>query len=614
MGIAYVDGRRLRQSLLAGSEWVEANRGELNRINVFPVPDGDTGTNFSMTLQAIAKAVAPLGDAELPEITHTMAEACILSAHGNSGLLLSQFLLGFRDALGNLRTATPTQIAAGFRAGADRIASALDEPVEGTILTVCRETATAAEHAATEATDFVSFMTRVLAGANASLEKTPELLAVLKQAGVVDAGGKGFVRLIEGVVRLIEGRVTAPVPGSKEVDSLSPAAVASVTRDRDYRFCTEVLVRSNAIPPTIRLRTALRSLGGSIVVLATDDLLKVHVHTNTPEAVFELANGWGEVVETKAEDMQEQHEALHDDAAAALGLVVDSSCDLPDDIIDRLGVILVPVQVMDETRTYLDRIEIGPEEIYRRMRNDGTMFRTSQPSPAAFLEAYRDARGGAREVLSLSVSGGLSGTFTAAQTAATASNLGGITVFDSRSVSLGLGMLAMRARELSDRGWSTEQVVAELTRVRDRSGAFVVVDTFETLVRSGRVGRGRGWLGRLLDMKPILELTPADGKVDSIDRVRGRKATIPRVLMHLDRRLTPRPARLRIGIAHADAAEAAHTLQAAVEQRFQPLECLVGHVTAALGVHVGPGAWAIFYQIEELHDETHGNIPSTEML
>jgi DegV family protein with EDD domain len=593
---------------------VEANRGELNRINVFPVPDGDTGTNFSMTLQAIAKAVTPLGQAELPEITHTMAEACILSAHGNSGLLLSQFLLGFRDALGNLLTATPTQIAAGFRAGADRIASALDEPVEGTILTVCRDTATAAEHAARDATDFVTFMTRVLAGANASLEKTPELLAVLKQAGVVDAGGKGFVRLLEGVVRLIEGRVTAPAPGSEDFGSLSPAAVASVTLDRDYQFCTEVLVRSKAIPPTIQLRTALRSLGGSIVVLATDDLLKVHVHTNTPEAVFDLANGWGEVVETKAEDMQEQHEALHDDDGAALGLVVDSSCDLPDDIIDHLGVILVPVQVMDEKRSYLDRIEIGPEEIYRRMRKDGTMFRTSQPAPAAFLEAYRDARGGAREVLSLSVSGGLSGTFTAAQTAATASNLGGITVLDSRSVSLGLGMLAMRARELSNRGWSTERVVAELTRVRDRSGAFVVVDTFETLVRSGRVGRGRGWLGRLLDIKPILELTPTEGKVDTIDRVRGRKATIPRVLKHLDRRLTPRPARLRIGIAHADAAEAAHALQAAVEHRFQPLECLVEHVTAALGVHVGPGAWAIFYQIEELHDETHGNIPSTEML
>ena len=362
MGITYVDGRRLRRSLLAGSEWVEANRGELNRINVFPVPDGDTGTNFSLTLQAIARSLAPLEDADLPEITHTLAEACILGAHGNSGLLLSQFLLGFRDALENLRTATPIEIAAGFRAGADRLASALDEPVEGTILTVCRETATAAEHAAKDTTDFVTFMTSVLAGASASLEKTPELLAVLKEAGVVDAGGKGFVRLLEGVVRLIEGRVTAPAPGSEEIESLSPAAVASVARDRDYQFCTEVLVRGKAIPPTIQLRTALRSLGGSIVVLATDDLLKVHVHTNTPEAVFDLANGWGEVIETKAEDMQEQHEALHDDDGAALGLVVDSSCDLPDDIIDRLGVILVPVQVMDETRTYLDRIEIGPEE------------------------------------------------------------------------------------------------------------------------------------------------------------------------------------------------------------------------------------------------------------
>ena len=610
MGIAYVDGRRLRRSLLAGAEWVEAAREELNRINVFPVPDGDTGTNFSMTLQAVARAVAPLEHAELPEITRTMAEACILGAHGNSGLLLSQFLLGFRDALGELRSATPIPIAGGFRAGAERIASALDEPVEGTILTVCRETADAAEHAATDAADLATFMTRVLAGARASLKRTPELLGVLKQAGVVDAGGLGFVRLLEGVVHLIEGRATAATARVDDVEPLAPAAVAHVERDRDFQFCTEVLVRSSSLPPTIKVRTAMRSLGGSIVVLATGDLLKVHVHTNTPEAVFDLAGKWGDVVESKAEDMQEQHEALHDDAAAQLGLVVDSSCDLPDDAIDRLGVVLVPVQVMDGARTYLDRIEIGPEEIYRRMRNDGSMFTTSQPAPAAFIEAYREARSGAREVLCLSVSRGLSGTFTAAQAAANESGLDGITVFDSRSVSLGLGMLTIRARELSDRGWSTEQVVAELTRVRDRSGAFVVVDTFETLVRSGRVGRGRGWLGRLLHIKPILEITPAKGKVDTVDRVRGRKSTIPRVLAHLDGRLTPRPARLRIGIVHADAADAAQDLRQAVERRFQPLECLVGDVTAALGVHVGPGAWAIFYQIEELHHETNGNIPS----
>ena len=598
---------------MAAADWVEAGREELNRINVFPVPDGDTGTNLALTLRAVAQALVPLEHAHLPVVTKAMADAGILSAHGNSGMLLCQFLLGFREGIGDRLAAYPTNVAAAFRAGADRLRAALDEPVEGTILTVCRETADAAERAASDTHDFRDFMGHILQGATNALGKTPELLEVLKRAGVVDAGGKGFVRLLEGIMRLIEGAsVEAPPDDTPSLPAA--AALTDIAQDRNFRFCTEVLVRGGAFPPSNELRAALRPLGGSIVVMSTEEMLKVHIHTNVPEEVYQKASSWGKIEQTKADDMRVQHQALHDEVVLGLGIVVDSSCDLSDEIIDRYGFVLAPIQIMEGDRTYLDRIDIRAADVYQRMRSGRESFTTSQPTPAAFAEAYRDARSTAREALCLTLSSGLSGTHASAQAAVEASGVDGITVFDSRSISLGLGMLALRARELAEEGMTTAQLADELVRIRGRSGAFIVVGRIENLVRSGRVSRTRGWLGRLLGITPILELTPEAGKVSAIDRVRGSGGLIPRVLDHLDRRLTPRPRQLRVGVVHADAAQTASEVAAEVERRFQPRECLLGDATAALGVHVGPGSWAVFFQIEEPAPDGDRNISSSGAL
>jgi hypothetical protein len=607
VGIAYVDGPRLRRSLLAAADWVEAGRDELNRINVFPVPDGDTGTNFAMTLRAVATNVRQLDPrAPLPVVTRAMADACVLAARGNSGMLLSQFLLGFRDALAGRDAATAGEVAAAIRAGAVRLEESLDEPVEGTILTVSRDVAEAAERAAIETGNFEDLMRTILDHGQSSLERTPDLLASLKESGVVDAGGKAFILLLEGIVRLIEGDPIVPVEALPAFEVPYAAAQAEVAAERDFSYCTEVLVRGSAFPPTTELRQALRAHGGSIVVLATDDLLKVHIHTDEPGRVFALAAEWGTVETTKADDMRAQQAAQKDHARRErtiqhlehrpLSLVVDSSCDLPDAVLDRYGIVMVPIQVIEGGTTYLDRIGISREVLYQRMAQ-GTIFTTSQPTPAAFVQGFEDALSGSDAVLAVLLAKALSGTFASGQAAAKA--LGRpITLVDSRSASLGMGLLALRGAELIEEGWDAPAIAAELSRVRDRSGGFFTVDTFDNLLRSGRVGRGRAWLGTLLDVKPILEVGN-DGRVVPLDRVRGRDALVPRVLRHLDRRLTPRPERFRIGIAHVHAPEVAERLRADVEARYRPRDLFVSEVTAALGVHTGPGAWGIFYQIED---------------
>jgi DegV family protein with EDD domain len=159
-------------------------------------------------------------------------------------------------------------------------------------------------------------------------------------------------------------------------------------------------------------------------------------------------------------------------------------------------------------------------------------------------------------------------------------------------------MLALRAAELADEGWPAEAIVRELDRVRDQSGVLLTVDRYENLIRSGRVSRGRAWLGGLLDIKPVLEID-IDGRVQPVDRVRGRDELVPRILTRLEQRLGKRPRQVRFGVVHAEAPETAERVRTALLAAFEPKEVLVGPATAVLGTHVGEGAWAVFYQVED---------------
>ena len=596
VGIGYFDGSRLRRSLLAAADWVAAGRDELNRLNVFPVPDGDTGTNMCLTLRAVAQALRALdgnGAAiPLPRVTETMAQASVRGARGNSGMMLSQFLLGFQEGLGSRLRASAADLARAIRTGFDRLQASLDEPVEGTILTVAREVADEAGLAQAEP-DLRVFMGRLVRRAEAALQRTPDLLAALKSAGVVDAGAKGFVRLLEGVKRLIEDGHVAE--GAVDRVTTNAAALAEVAADRDYRFCTELMVRGTSFPPAADVRRALRPFGGSIVVLQTGDLLKAHVHTDTPDAVFQLGAAWGTVEYTKADDMRAQHQALQ--ARRPIAFVSDTACDLPDDLVVQYDIGLVPTQLIVDERAYRDRLELTSAEFFERLRA-GLDATTSQPTPQAFTDGYADAARAADHVIAVVVSKALSGTYANAEAAAKRFNGGRVTVVNSRSASLGEGMLVLRGVELAATGWAPETIARELERVRGQSGGFFTVDNFDRLVRSGRVGRGRAWLGTKLNLKPVMTVT-REGAIEPAARVRGAAAARSRTLDLLGKALAGGPREVRLGVVHGDIPEFAEALRAELVARYRPKQCLVAPITPVIAAHAGVGAWGVFYQIED---------------
>jgi DegV family protein with EDD domain len=322
------------------------------------------------------------------------------------------------------------------------------------------------------------------------------------------------------------------------------------------------------------------------------------VHTDTPEAVFTYAGRWGNLTYTKADDMRAQHRALKHPDRRPVAIVTDTSADLPDAVLDRHHIALVPLQILFGDAVYYDRVGIRPEDFYRRLAAAKQLPTTSQPTPADFVRVFRSALDEADEVVAVLLGSALSGTYQAAQAAVRAAGLSRVTLVDSRAASFCLGLLALRAAELAESGWSAAAIAQELERVRDQSGLLLTVDTYDNLIRSGRVSRGRAWLAGMLDVKPILGLDSA-GRVIPVDRVRGSEAVIGRMLALVDRKLTPRPQAVRFGVTHVEAPEVAERVRNALIAAYQPRDCFVALATGVLGTHLGTGAWGICWQVED---------------
>jgi len=400
------------------------------------------------------------------------------------------------------------------------------------------------------------------------------------------------------VVRFIEGDPILAAPPGESGEFDIPAAEVSVAAERDYQFCTEFMVRGLPLPAANEVRAAMHQFGGSVVVALVTDILKVHVHTDTPEAVFTYAGRWGNLTYTKADDMRAQHRALAHPDRRPVAIVTDTSADLPDAVLDRHRIALVPLQILFGDAVYQDRVGIRPEEFYRRLRGAKQLPTTSQPTPADFVRVFRSALEEADDVVAVLLGSGLSGTYQAAQAAIRAAGLSRVRLVDSRAASFSLGLLALRAAELAESGWGPEAIATELERVRSHSGLLLTVDTYDNLIRSGRVSRGKAWLAGMLDVKPILSLDAA-GRVVPVDRVRGSEAVISRMLALVERELTPRPGAVRFGVTHVEAPEVAERVRTALLAAYQPRDCFVALATGVLGAHLGRGAWGICWQVED---------------
>lgn len=595
MKIRYLDGRRLRRSLVAGCDFVQQSRAELNRINVYPVPDGDTGTNLALTASAIADRLRHSRETDISVVAREAADAAILGARGNCGMILSHFLLGFSDQVRSRPRLSPTEFSLALDGAVQHVYRSLEKPVEGTIVTVMR--ATAEEAKRSRLADFSDLVETLLERAKDALARTPDLLPQLRAAGVVDAGAKGFVHILEGIVSFMHGDpfvVLKSPPSFDEAESVA-ASVEYPRESEKYRFCTEALVRGGELPGQAVVQEALRDRGDSLIVIRGNDVLKIHIHTDLPEQIFKYLRSLGDLVTHKAEDMAVQHSVKL--ARRLVSIVTDSACDLPDEIVRAHGIHVLPMTLVFGEQALRDRVDIDAETFLKRLRA-GEQPTTSQPPPAAFIEYYGRAAEDGESVLVIPVGSSLSGTFASAEVAAKRFDKAPVTLVDSLGASLLQGFLVLRASELGELGKSPIEIGAELTRIRQQSGIFFTVDVFDNLLRSGRVGRGRAWLAGFLDVKPIMEINKS-GFVEPVARVRGMRNVLPRMMKVLQQRVPKSVKSARFGIIHVGAPDLAAEAKAAIEKQYGRREIIVNPATPVLAAHLGPGAWGLCYQVED---------------
>jgi len=590
--IQYIDGIRFKRAVIAGANWVIQMQKHLDDINVFPVPDSDTGTNMASTMKSVAEGVLYDVKKSIHEVSEIIAESALMGARGNSGAILAQFFQGLAEGLkGHWKVSTDVFGSAAAMA-AEWSEEAISKPREGTILTVIRDWADHVKVSCSKREDFVDLLRGSLRRAKESLKQTPEKLKLLKKAGVVDAGAQGFVYLLEGIAEFIEkGQIDKEFDVDVPDDLSGVAHVDEAPGDIHHRYCTECLIAGEKIDRK-SLREKLETIGDSIIVAGSDKKVRIHIHTNNPRDVFEMAENYAEILEKKVDDMRQQHRDAFGDVKHTIAIITDTACDLPEEIIQKYNIHRIPIRLNFGEENYIDTFTISIDEFYQKLVDSDHHPKTSQPTPGDFKRTYELVTKHYDTAISIHIPGKVSGTLQSAKkTAKTVSDK--ITVIDGKSLSVGLGLIALEGARAVENGLKHDEVIHTIQDAVKKLKLFISVDTMDYLVRGGRVSRMKGVIAKLFSMKPILTFDE-EGNVEVLGKAVGGQNTRNK-MMKLIIESAMGKKNLRFAVAHGNAPDSAQWYVEQINREIKPAEVIQTEISPALGVHGGPGAIGVAY-------------------
>jgi len=534
---SHLHGAGFAAALRSGIHRVMHDQDNLNAINVFPVPDGDTGTNLSLSLGATLATLRDSRHTHLGSLLTKIADDLLDGSRGNSGAIMAQFFQGMSDSAEELSRFTTRTFAKAVALGCEYAHDALANPKEGTILSVIAAFSrslrefTEREHGDT----FPAVLTGAIAATKTALAHTPDQLEALRKAGVVDAGAKGFVNLVEGMVdHLLHGRVVDEPDLNRLPTEGAVTETAGVAGDLTYRFCTECIVTGTDIDRR-KLRETLSALGDSLVLAGTQRKAKIHIHVNEPEAVFRAAEAYGEVTAQKADDMQRQQHSTHE-VGTRFAVITDSAADIPDALLETLDIHIVPLRVQFGARGYMDKVTISPAEFFRELKDNPAHPTTSQPSAGDFRRQYQFLASHYADVVSISLTDKVSGTLQASKSAAGRIKASGeVHVVNTLNAAAGQGLLAILAAECAQAGLDAQTTLDVLNDALPETTSFAIVKDLTYAVRGGRVPASRKLLTDLLRITPVL-MTRADGEITAAGVIPGRTRPLKRFARYVARR------------------------------------------------------------------------------
>lgn len=585
MNITTIDGYDIKNWFKFGFHEVDLNKKHLNDINVFPVPDGDTGTNLTITLKAMAER--PESTASFGSMIEQISEYGLSHARGNSGIIFASYVNGLAEEGKVYERVTLSEFAQVANDAVAYIYKAIEKPVEGTMVTIIRDWATFlyANHHKFDFFEELFFEAYKIA--KISLAKTTERLEVLKKNKVVDAGAEGFVRFLKGINMFFNSQ------SNQEEEPVEVGPV--IEKDREdyngYRFCTEILVR-HATKDLTDLRKKLEDMGDSLILSAHHDQLRVHVHTDQPQNVMSIMKREGEVLEQKVDDMRLQDRVLHQ-KISRIGLLTDSIADLPEDLKLSHQIHSLPLTVVIDEVNYLDKRTIDLKTLFEEIPKAEAYPTSSQPEPFRVRDMLEYMCEQYESVIVISVAEKLSGTYRVIKSEADRLAAAGkkITVIDSKLNSGAQGLMVKKAAELIVGGYSHEKVVEAIQLLIPKTKIYVCLDTIENAIRSGRVPNTVGRLGIAIGARPIMTLDQ-DGKGAAFG-VGFSKKGMTKKINTLVRKIHKAKGIQAYSIVHAQNPEMAEEYSKYFTELIGRKPEFITEISAITAIHSGLGCVAI---------------------
>lgn len=529
--VLQIDGRRLYYSFLAGARKILAHQSELNKINVFPVSDGDTGSNMAATVRSVFDTVHPNRSYKVTLVR--IAHAALSNARGNSGIIFAQFLYGLSHETAEQNTINLHQFSESLRRSVRYVYEAVANPVEGTMLTLIREWADFVHTQRDNSGDFIRMLIDSREILMKSLEETKSKLAVLAKANVVDAGARGFVLFVSGIIDFILNSNIRHLLRSKAETIILPDKTIHIPENVNLRYCTEAIIQK-VTADTSSLTGLLKEYGDSVVVAGSDTMKHLHLHTDKPADFFDELRNFGTITFQKADDMVRQSDTVYR-RKWNIALVTDSTCDLSQELIDHYQIHVLPINIMVGDNHYLDKLTLQPSQFYKLLEEGYAFPKTSQINEKAFINLYSHLASHYDSVIAVHLTGQFSGTFfNSTKAASVISQESGklISVLDSKNLSGGLGLIVLRIAKAIEAGISHDRVVEMTESWIKQSRIFVSVKTLKYMVRGGRVSHVKGWIARMLNIKPIISMDE-NGKSMIFGKTYSQKSNMDKVMHHI---------------------------------------------------------------------------------
>ncbi len=585
-----LDGRNLYYAFIAGARKVIENQVELNRINVFPVSDGDTGTNLAGTIRSVIESLHPHRSYKIT--ADRIAEATMINARGNSGIIFAQFFYGLSNETGELRSVTLKQFAESLMKSVSYVYAAVARPVEGTMLTVIKDFADYIYNSRNKFSDFNHMLASSYEILKKSLRETKSKLAVLGKNNVVDAGAKGFVLFFEGIMEFINSRNIRDLMSSRPLTTHFEKAEEMITEKMSFRYCTEAVIKDCRIDREMLIRT-LEKYGDSVVVAGADKLRRIHLHTNVPSELFNNIRDAGTITFQKADDMVRHYQTANE-RKWKIALVTDSTCDLSQELIDNYQINVLPVNINFGENHYLDKVTLQPEQFYSLLSETKDHPKTSQVNENTFVNLYSHLASHYDSVIAIHLSDKLSGTFFSSQKAAL--KISGefgkpVTVLNSRNLSGSLGLIVLRAAQAIESGFSHDEIVSQAEKWIQNARIFVSVKTMKYMVRGGRVSAATGLIAKILNINPIVSLDQS-GKAVLFDKTFSQKANMERVMNHVQK-INDNKKIWNYIVLHANNTRSAEWFSGKMEKLTGKKPVSVVNISPVIGANAGAGAASV---------------------